>query len=53
MPLMPDEFVQTVSERYIELYEMIVGEKFQPIVSESITERINQNVKTFLSESKE
>jgi len=49
MPFMPDEFVQTVSSRYIELYEMIVGAKFQPVVSQNITERINQNVQTFLS----
>jgi len=53
MPMMPDEFVQTVSSRYIELYEMIVGAKFQPVVSESITERIDQNVKIFLNEWKE
>lgn len=52
MPFMPDEFVQTVSSRYIELYEMIVGSKFQPVVSGNINERINQNVKTFLNELK-
>ena len=52
MPFMPDEFVQTVSARYIELYEMIVGAKFEPIVSENITERINQNVKNYLSQLK-
>lgn len=52
MPFMPDEFVQTVSSRYIELYEMIVGSKFQPVVSDNINERINQNVKTFLNELK-
>jgi phosphoribosylaminoimidazole-succinocarboxamide synthase len=49
MPFMPDEFVQTVSSRYIELYEMIVGKKFEPVISENITERIDQNVKTFLN----
>ncbi|MDA9121118.1 phosphoribosylaminoimidazolesuccinocarboxamide synthase [Flavobacteriales bacterium] len=49
MPFMPDEFVQNVSSRYIELYEMIVGAKFQPVVSQNITERINQNVKNFLN----
>lgn len=52
MPLMPDEFVQTVSSRYIELYEMIVGEKFVPIESVNITERIDRNVKSFLTEYK-
>lgn len=52
MPFMPDEFVQTVSSRYIELYEVIVGEKFQPVVSESITDRIDRNVKSFLKDFK-
>ena len=52
MPFMPDEFVQTVSTRYIELYEMIVGSKFQPVISENITKRIDQNVNTFLNELK-
>lgn len=52
MPNMPDEFVQTVSSRYIELYEKIIGEKFQPIVSEDITVRIDTNVKSFLKDYK-
>lgn len=50
MPFMPDDFVQTVSSRYIELYEKIIGEKFQPVVSENITERIDSNVKSFLKD---
>jgi phosphoribosylaminoimidazole-succinocarboxamide synthase len=50
MPFMPDEFVQTVSSRYIELYEKIIGEKFNPIVSENITERIDVNVRSFLKD---
>ena len=49
MPFMPDEFVQTVSSRYIELYEMIVGEKFSPVISDSIEARIDRNVKSFLN----
>lgn len=50
MPFMPDEFVQTVSSRYIELYEKIIGEKFQPVTSENITDRIDSNVKSFLKD---
>lgn len=50
MPLMPDDFVQTVSSRYIELYEKIIGEKFEPVVSDNIIERIEKNVNNFLSE---
>lgn len=52
MPFMPDEFVQTVSQRYIELYEMIVGQKFSPVVSENIVERIDSNVRAYLSSAK-
>ena len=52
MPFMPDEFVQTVSSRYIELYEKIIGEKFKPVVSDDITERIDANVKSFLKDYK-
>jgi phosphoribosylaminoimidazole-succinocarboxamide synthase len=52
MPFMPDEFVQTVSARYIELYEMISGEKFNPIVSSDINQRIDKNVVSFLKDFK-
>jgi phosphoribosylaminoimidazole-succinocarboxamide synthase len=48
MPVMPDEFVQTVSARYIELYEMILGEQFKPVITEEICERIEENVVNFL-----
>lgn len=50
MPVMPDDFVQTVSERYIELYEMILGEPFKPVVSEDICARIEENVVNFLKD---
>lgn len=52
MPFMPDEFVQTVSQRYIELYEMIVGKKFAPVVSENIVARIDANVRVYLNSNK-
>ncbi|MFT4543914.1 MAG: phosphoribosylaminoimidazole-succinocarboxamide synthase [Bacteroidia bacterium] len=52
MPFMPDEFVQTVSSRYIELYEMIAGETFKPVVSSNINERIEENVLNFLKNFK-
>jgi len=29
-PIMPDAFVQTVSARYIELYERVTGQQFVP-----------------------
>jgi phosphoribosylaminoimidazole-succinocarboxamide synthase len=30
VPLMSDEWIQTISNRYIELYEKVIGEKFVP-----------------------
>lgn len=48
VPDMPDEFVNQVSERYIELYEKITGEKFQKTSSSNVLERIEKNVKEYL-----
>lgn len=50
MPEMPDEFVQTVTDRYIELYEMITGEHFKKSDTKNIEERIQTNVVNFLKE---
>ncbi len=44
MPFMPDDFVNLVSERYIELYEKITGEKFIKSNTENIEQRIEKNV---------
>ncbi len=45
VPFIPDDFVQQVSERYIELYEKITGEKFvRASETENILERIEKNV---------
>jgi len=30
VPAMPDEWIDTISKRYIELYEQVIGEKFKP-----------------------
>ena len=41
VPAMSDEWIQTISNRYIELYEKIIGQKFEPIeLSEEETEKI-------------
>ncbi len=50
IPFMPAEFVETVSNRYIELYEKITGESFVPADVSSIQQRIEKNVLQFLSE---
>lgn len=44
IPLMTPEIVDSISERYIELYEQITGEVFVKNPSESIVARIEQNV---------
>jgi len=48
MPVMPDEFVQVVSDRYIELYEIITGNKFEKSDTSDITRRIQKNVDEYL-----
>ena len=50
MPVITDEYAQSVSDRYIELYEHITGEKFQKEEScEDIAARIEKNVTEWLS----
>ena len=48
MPVMPDEFVETVTERYIELYEKITSKKFEKADTTDISKRIETNVLEFL-----
>lgn len=48
VPDMPEDFVQLVSERYIELYERITGEQFVKADTTDIAGRIDRNVKAFL-----
>lgn len=48
IPNMTDEYIKTVSERYIELYENILGEKFVKADIFDINERIESNVLGFL-----
>lgn len=49
VPEMTDEFVKSVNDRYIELYERITGEKFVRDESDDISERIENNVKNMLA----
>ncbi len=44
MPVMPGAFVEQVSERYIELYEVITGKKFERVDTEHIEKRILENI---------
>ncbi len=49
IPEMSDEYINSVSERYIELYENITGEKFEKADLSNIEERIQNNVSTYLA----
>ena len=48
VPEMSDEYIESVSERYIELYENITGETFEKADLTNIQERIGQNVAGYL-----
>jgi phosphoribosylaminoimidazole-succinocarboxamide synthase len=48
IPNMTEEYIETVSERYIELYENILGEKFIKADISNIQERIEKNVLAYL-----
>ena len=49
MPDMPDEFVQTITDRYIELYERISGNTFVKAETSDIVNRIQSNVENYLN----
>lgn len=48
VPEMSDEFVNSVSDRYIELYKSITGQTFEKADTSSLTERILNNVETLV-----
>ena len=48
IPYMSDEYIKTVSDRYVELYENISGESFEKADISNIQERIETNVLNYL-----
>jgi len=48
VPVMSDEYINSVSERYIELYENITGETFVKADVSDIQSRIETNVLRYL-----
>ncbi|MCX7861808.1 MAG: phosphoribosylaminoimidazolesuccinocarboxamide synthase [Bacteroidales bacterium] len=48
IPEMTDKIVQSISERYIELYEKLTGKAFVKYATNDIHERIKQNIVNFL-----
>lgn len=50
IPEMTEAYIESVSERYIELYENILGEKFVKADIANIDARIDKNVKKYLAD---
>ncbi|RZJ29537.1 MAG: phosphoribosylaminoimidazolesuccinocarboxamide synthase, partial [Flavobacterium sp.] len=48
IPDMSDDYIASVSDRYIELYENILGERFKKADISNIHQRIEENVNSFL-----
>lgn len=51
VPEMSDDYITSVSERYIELYENITGEKFQKADVSNIHERIGNSISEFINKN--
>lgn len=50
VPVMSDEFVQSVSDRYRELYEKVTGSEFNPRNYDNVQEEVEKNIVKFLEE---
>lgn len=50
VPFMSDEYIESVSERYIELYENITGTPFEKADASDIEARIDRNVRAYLAQ---
>ena len=48
LPLMNDDYIDSVSKRYVELYEQIMGVPFEKASIENIYERMRHNLKAYL-----
>ncbi len=49
VPTMSDDYIQSVSNRYIELYEQITGQKFEKADTSNIHKRIAENVEEWIA----
>ena len=49
VPEMTPEIVQSISDRYLELYENIVGEKFEKVQTGDVLARIEKNVTDYVN----
>ena len=51
VPVMSDEYIETVSDRYIELYENITGQRFEKADITDIESRIENNILAYLTKN--
>lgn len=51
LPEMNEDRIQSISDRYIELYENITGETFVKASSDAISERIQTNIEEYLKKA--
>ncbi|MFT5248153.1 MAG: phosphoribosylaminoimidazole-succinocarboxamide synthase, partial [Gammaproteobacteria bacterium] len=49
VPEMTDEFVDLVSKRYIELFEIVSGTTFTPDTSEDPESRVHKNIVNYMA----
>ena len=47
LPLMGDDYIDSVSKRYVELYEQIMGAPFEKASTDNIDERMRHNLKAY------
>ena len=50
LPEISDNKIKEISDRYIELYELITGEKFIKANTDDILKRVENNITSFLNE---
>mgnify|MGYP001003415347 CR=1 FL=1 len=48
VPVMDDAFVQSVTGRYVELYELVTGTAFQPVPTDDINRRVQEAITAYL-----
>lgn len=51
LPEMSDDYISSISQRYIELYEAITGKTFVKSSVQDLPERIQKNVENYLNQS--
>ncbi|MCK5702538.1 MAG: phosphoribosylaminoimidazolesuccinocarboxamide synthase [Cyclobacteriaceae bacterium] len=49
IPEMTEEIVNNISDRYVELYEKVSGNKFTPPTNQNIAERVETNINKYLN----